>query len=117
MKIKLTESKLKQIVAESVKKILNESTKGIDENNVVPQNVAEKYGFKPEYGGFSNGLELWRGKLPKNNEEIKTLLWNLGIKKFTSYNLMNSTCRITVKPSPKKEYDYGQYGGPLHNHR
>jgi predicted component of type VI protein secretion system len=100
-KIRITENELKQIVAESVKKVLNESIKGVDKSNIVSQNKAEKYGFEREYSFGGNNLELWKGTLPKSKKEIKNLLINLGIKRFTSYNLMNYTCYITVAPDFK----------------
>ena len=93
----------------SKKNILSESIKDVDPNNVVPQDIAEQYGFKPEYQGFEGGLELWGKRVDFNpcqdSQQVLKLLSKLGIKRFTSYNC-NGGVRITVKPNPKPDYEY-----------
>ena len=99
--VRITESQLKQMITESVKRVINESIKAADPMNAVSREVAEKNGFTEEYGGIDGGFELWQGPLPKDEGERKALLRRLGIKRFTSQNFMNNTCRITVDPSGK----------------
>ena len=116
-----------RIIRESVNKVLkkkslNEGIKGVDPNNVVPQSVAEKYGFKREYSGFENGLELWGKSInmsnifskrnkwgDKTDMSTRELLHALGISNFTSltktpYGL---TVRITVEPDKTMENELG----------
>jgi hypothetical protein len=112
---------LNKIIKESVKKVLNEGLKGVDPDNVVPQDVAEHYGFRREYAGFKSGLELWGRDI---GEEIDagcttpravSLLRKLGIKRFTTYNY-NGKVRITVQPNPKPQPIYRKTGfGPSKN--
>ena len=99
--VRITESQLKQMITESVKRVINESIKAADPMNAVSREVAEKNGFTEEYGGIDGGFELWQGPLPKDESERVALLRRLGIKRFTSQNFMNNTCRITVDPSGK----------------
>ena len=98
------------------KNLVNESIKSVDPNNVVPQDVAEQFGFEPEYKGFDGGLELWSKHVDFNPcedvKQVQMLLSKLGIKRFTSYN-WNGGVRITVKPNqqpevsqPNDNYDY-----------
>ena len=114
----LTEGILNRIIRESINRVINEGAKGVDPNNVVPQNVAEKYGFEQEYGGFDGGLELW-GKYinghGKNNwgekwedpyeMSPKQLLRALGISRFTTQSGNSKWggmhVRITVEPNRK----------------
>ena len=57
----LPESKKRmgRIIRESIKKVLNEGLKATDPNNVVPEDLAKKYGFEREYADNTNGLEIW----------------------------------------------------------
>lgn len=50
--IRINEAQLKQMISESVKKVLKESMKSVDIMNTVTPNVAKKYGFQREYSGF-----------------------------------------------------------------
>lgn len=77
---------------------LNEGIKAVDPTNVVPEEVAKKYGFSPAYAGFGNDLELWESSTKHPRELLKAL----GISRFTNYNT-NGSVRITVKVSPKKD--------------
>lgn len=90
----------------SKKNIVSESIKNVDHNNVVPQDIAEQYGFRPEYKGFKGGLELWGKRVDFNpcedSQQVQILLSKLGIARFTSYNYKGGV-RITVKPNPKPE--------------
>ena len=99
--VRITESQLKQMITESVKRVINESIKAADPMNAVSREVAEKNGFTEEYSGIDGGFELWQGPLPEDMDDRKALLRRLGIKRFTSQNFMNNTCRITVDPSGK----------------
>jgi hypothetical protein len=108
--IRLTEGALHKIIKESVNKILSESIKGVDETNVVPQELAEKYHFTPAYGGFGDGLELWERKYKP--EFAKELLRRLGIRRFTNVNTMNNTCRITVRPKEVEQVEQPEYSNP-----
>jgi hypothetical protein len=105
--IKLTEEDLHRIIKESVNKILSESAKGVDENNVVPQELAEKYHFTQAYSGFKNGLEIWERKYKP--ELAKELLRRLGIRRFTSINTTSHTCRITVRPKKVERVKKPEY--------
>ena len=127
--IDLPESRrrMSRIIKESVnnvlkKKALNEGIKGVDPYNVVPQSVAEKYGFKREYSGFENGLELWGKSIVKRNTFRKSNKWGdktdmstrellraLGISNFTTftetpYGLM---VIITVEPDKTMKNEWG----------
>lgn len=97
--IKLNENILKKIVAESVRKVLKEGIKAADPMNATSPELAKECGFELEY--VIGGFQLWEGPLPEDGEEKMLLLKKLGIKKFTSENYMNGTCRITVDPSGK----------------
>ena len=107
-RIKLTESNLHRVIRESIKKVLREGAKGVDLNNIVPENRARKCGFKPEYAVGEDGLEIW-GKtiytFGDRAENPEMLLIMLGISNFTSYshNKMHGYAhiRITVQPNPK----------------
>ena len=99
--IRITESQLKQMITESVKRVINESIKAADPMNAVSREVAEKNGFTEEYSGIDGGFELWQGPLPKDEGERKALLRRLGIKRFTSEDYRSGKCRITVDPSGK----------------
>ena len=98
--VKINEGQLRKIVSESVKRVLKESIKGIDPNNVVSKEVAEKFGFRPDYTGFDDGLELWSKHLNFNPledyQQAKELLSQLGIKRFTTENWKGNV-RITVR--------------------
>ena len=116
------ESKVKmgRIIRESIKKVLNESPKSTDPDNVVPENVAIKYGFTLEYGGGQDGLELWGRDVIRNNgnhgwnkkpgwdseEDLDSygLLKALGIRRFTTMSKSPNGVhvRITVQPDPKR---------------
>lgn len=98
-RIRLTESQLHKLIKESVKKVLNESIKGGDMENIVPQSIAEKFGFEPEYS-LGNDIELWSANLNQIQYSPKELLRLLGISDFTSYNI-NGKVRITVKCEKK----------------
>lgn len=90
--------------------------KNTDARNVVSQDLAERMGFKPEYSGFGDGLELWSRRLSFDSDGVETmkrLLNALGISEFTSWSRSPSgkfgTVRITVKPTPqpkKPQEDY-----------
>lgn len=108
--IRLTESDLKKIISESVKNVLKESIKAADTMNAVSPELAKECGFKLEYENVDGGFQLWGGPLPEDNQEKISLLRKLGIKKFTSENYMNHTCRITVDPSGKVA-NIGKKGG------
>ena len=108
--VRLTEGNLKRIIKESVRSVLRESTKGADTNNIVPADVAEEHGFKVEYSGFENGLELWGRYIDKGS--AKRMLQSLGITRFTTYRICmdgNLYVRITVKPLEKQDMDYPEY--------
>ena len=107
--VRLTESDLHRIIKESVNKILKEGMKSTDENNIVPEDLAIKYGFKLDYSGFPNGLELWRKTIYKF--EAGEYLRVLGIREFTSWHVVGKDklgIRITVQPKPKQQQK--QYG-------
>lgn len=91
---------INKAVSGAIKKLM-ESAKVGDAMNAVSQEMAKKYGFKPEYSGVDGGFELWKGPLPKDPLERKALLNKLGIAKFTSEDYTHNTCRITVDPSGK----------------
>ena len=103
--VKLNERQLRKIVKESIESILNESIKATDPRNVVPQEVAEKFGFKREYVNFGDGLELWGKRLDFNPLEdyraSAKFLSQLGIGRFASESY-NGYVRITVRPYPKQ---------------
>ena len=99
--IKLNENTLRKIVAESVKKVLKEGIKAADVMNATSPELAKECGFELEYENVNGGFQLWEGPLPEDEEEKMFLLRKLGIKRFTSENYMNGTCRITVDPSGK----------------
>lgn len=99
--IRLTESELKKVISESVKRVLNEGIKAADVNNAVSREIAQECGFEEEYTGINGGFELWTGPLPEGPREKKALLNKLGISRFTSEDYMHGTCRITVDPSGK----------------
>lgn len=127
--IDLPESRrrMSRIIKESVnnvlkKKALNEGIKGVDPYNVVPQSVAEKYGFKREYSGFENGLELWGKSIVKRNTFRKSNKWGdetdmstrellraLGISNFTTFTETpyGLKVRITVEPDKATENEWG----------
>lgn len=108
--VRLTESELHRIIKESVNKILKEGIKSTDDDNIVPEDLAIKYGFRLDYSGFPNGLELWRKTI--NKLEASEYLRVLGISEFTSWRVAGADklgVRITVQPKPKqqqKQYDY-----------
>ena len=92
--MKIAEYKINKIVKESINKVLNEDLKWTDEENIVPQEVAEKYEFEREYICKKNGLEIW-GRYTKNP---MLLLRRLGINRFSSENERGHVA-ITVKPT------------------
>lgn len=99
--IRLTESDLKRVISESVKKVLKEGIKAADVWNAVSRETAQECGFVREYRNVDGGFELWSGPRPEDPRERKALLNKLGITQFTTENYMNNTCRITVDPSGK----------------
>ena len=101
-KVRLTKKQLHRVIKESVEKVLNESVKAGDMKNVVPQSIAKKFGFKPEYR-IGNGIELWNANLKQIKYNPEELLRLLGISRFTSYNI-NGNVRITVKREKKMNY-------------
>lgn len=108
--IKLTESELKKIISESVKNVLKEGIKTADAMNATSPELAKECGFELEYENVDGGFQLWGGPLPEDKQEKILLLRKLGIKRFTSENHMNGTCRITVDPSGKIA-NIGKKGG------
>lgn len=105
--MKLTESKLRRIVHEAVESVLCEGMKGVDPENVVSEDDAIDNGFKSEYGGFDDGLELW-GKDIEDSSEAKRLKRILGIDHFTSISETRRGyhVRITVRPNEKSDDDW-----------
>jgi len=105
---KRNESKinLKRVIRESINKVL--SRRRINEDSrrfeTVPENVARRYGFKPEYN-MGNGIEIWGRVLNQHElESSDRLLFKLGIKSWAGYNI-NGHVRIYVeseytKPEP-----------------
>lgn len=93
---------------------MNESLKGVDPANVVPEELAERYGFSREYSGFESGLELWGRSLEP--EDAKKLRQVLGISRFTEQSfspnpsITKTRVKITVQPARKRERDYGNRG-------
>ena len=91
---------LKEAVDKAVKSVLKESIKEVDPNNVVSKEVAEKFGFRPAYTGFDDGLELWGKHLNFNPledyQQASKLLSQLGIKRFTTENWKGNV-KITVR--------------------
>jgi hypothetical protein len=127
----LTEGRLNRIIKESINRVINEGVKGVDPDNVVPQDVAEKYGFEQEYGGFDGGLELWgkyinlHGKNKRVNNWVNNWKWEdpydlspnqllraLGISRFTTQSGKSKYggvhVRITVEPKRKKAMPNGR---------
>ena len=103
--IRLTESDLHRIIKESVNRVLNESMKGVDSNNVVPENIAVKYGFKPQYNDPNTGLEIWGRRIEKGMG--KKYLHALGISNFISYDRKgNIYISVKTEPKPQKQYEY-----------
>jgi hypothetical protein len=103
--IRLTESDLHRIIKESVNRVLKESIKGVDSNNVVPENIAVKYGFKPQYNDPNTGLEIWGKRIEKGME--KKYLRALGISNFISYDRSgNVSISVKTEPKPQQQYDY-----------
>lgn len=108
--IRLTESQLHQVIKESVEKILSESVKTPDENNVVDSDLAKKLGFNAEYL-CDNGLELWGKIIQPYEYYAQKLLAKLGISRFTSYSISKNHIHvlITVK-NTQEESLYKEYG-------
>ena len=95
-----TESKKRmgRIIRESIRKVLKEGAKAVDPDNAVPQEIAEKLGFKREYSDNATGLEIW-GRDTNNPDKY---LSYLGIRRFTTCSkspIGYVHIRITVKPS------------------
>lgn len=105
--MKLTESKLRRIVHEAVESVLCEGRKDVDPKNVVSEDEAIDNGFKSEYGGFDNGLELW-GKDIESPKEGRRLKKVLDIRQFTSISQTRHGyhVRITVRPNEKPDNDW-----------
>ena len=106
-----TRNRIKEIVAENVRKVLKEEYIQTDKDNIVPQEVAELFGFRPDYKGYEDGLEIWQYYpdydpcSDEGFEKMMRLCRKLGIKRPCAYRVYPSKgIWITVRPN-KKEAD------------
>jgi len=101
-KIRLTEEQVRHILSSSlIKEEIGaiDFDKLIEPENIVPQELAEKYGFKRvNIDDPKTGLQLWGAKLPKDVLYRKNMLKKLGISRFIWFQIKGPVF-IVVKPS------------------
>lgn len=98
--IRLTESDLRRIVKNSLKRILKEDKKAPDMQNVVSQKLAERFGFQMLYA-TNDGLEIWE-KTGVDKRMFQRLLAKLNIDRYTYWSSSMNGYRvgITVQGRP-----------------
>ena len=108
---KRNESKinLKRAIRESINKVLRRRrmNEGSRKFETVPEDVARRYGFKPEYN-MGNGTELW-GRYLNPGETSNMLLFKLGIQSWATQNVKGHV-GIYVEPEYTKP-EPGSWGG------
>ena len=99
--IRLTESDLRRIVKNSLKRILKEDKKAPDMQNVVSQKLAERFGFQMLYA-TNDGLEIWE-KTGVDKRMFQRLLAKLNIDRYTYWSSSMNGYRvgITVQGMPR----------------
>lgn len=94
--MKITESKLKTIITETVKQILSEKVgrPDPDPNDAVGVRAAEACGFKCAY--CFGRYEIWWREKPKTDEEKEMLIKRLGVGSLIEMGRETRDCFITV---------------------